>query len=75
MPRFCHLYRRANFTSADMREADFSGSLFTGGYLEKAVAFRANFSGMATSKRSAVQCVCEALENNAAAIVVLAAKI
>ena len=45
-----------------MREADFSGSLFTGGYLEKAVAFRANFAGMERSKKSA-------------AIFVLAAKI
>ena len=37
--------RRANFTSADMREADFSGSIFVGGYLEKAVAFKTNFAG------------------------------
>eukprot|EP00270_Netrium_digitus_P007276 TRINITY_DN2122_c0_g1_i2.p1 TRINITY_DN2122_c0_g1~~TRINITY_DN2122_c0_g1_i2.p1 ORF type:complete len:272 (+),score=42.44 TRINITY_DN2122_c0_g1_i2:225-1040(+) len=38
-------FRRANFTSADMREADFSRSLFNGGYLEKAVAYRTNFEG------------------------------
>lgn len=38
-------YRRANFTSADMRESDFSGSTFNGAYLEKAVAYKANFSG------------------------------
>eukprot|EP00850_Spirogloea_muscicola_P008395 SM000044S16042 [mRNA] locus=s44:630619:639263:- [translate_table: standard] len=38
-------FRRANFTSADMREADFSGSNFVGGYLEKAVAFKTNFEG------------------------------
>ncbi|OAP12055.1 hypothetical protein AXX17_AT1G12640 [Arabidopsis thaliana] len=37
--------RRANFTSADMRESDFSGSTFNGAYLEKAVAYKANFSG------------------------------
>ncbi|OVA10989.1 Pentapeptide repeat [Macleaya cordata] len=36
---------RANFTSADMRESDFSGSTFNGAYLEKAVAYKANFSG------------------------------
>eukprot|EP00262_Sarcandra_glabra_P007125 TRINITY_DN196_c0_g1_i3.p1 TRINITY_DN196_c0_g1~~TRINITY_DN196_c0_g1_i3.p1 ORF type:complete len:237 (-),score=37.16 TRINITY_DN196_c0_g1_i3:169-819(-) len=38
-------FRRANFTSADMREADFSGSTFNGAYLEKAVAYKTNFSG------------------------------
>ncbi|EMS49565.1 hypothetical protein TRIUR3_20706 [Triticum urartu] len=38
-------FRRANFTSADMRESDFSGSTFNGAYMEKAVAFRANFTG------------------------------
>ncbi|GJP46137.1 hypothetical protein CLOM_g5460 [Closterium sp. NIES-68] len=38
-------FRRANFTSADMREADFSGSIFAGGYLEKAVAYKTNFEG------------------------------
>ncbi|TXG51097.1 hypothetical protein EZV62_023621 [Acer yangbiense] len=38
-------FRRANFTSADMRESDFSGSTFNGAYLEKAVAYKANFSG------------------------------
>lgn len=37
--------RRANFTSADMRESDFSGSTFNGAYMEKAVAYKANFSG------------------------------
>ncbi|KAG5061420.1 hypothetical protein JHK87_002449 [Glycine soja] len=31
--------------SADMRESDFSGSTFNGAYLEKAVAYKANFSG------------------------------
>ncbi|KAL5181816.1 Thylakoid lumenal protein TL20.3, chloroplastic [Glycine soja] len=36
---------RANFTAADMRESDFSGSTFNGAYLEKAVAYKANFSG------------------------------
>ena len=39
------LTRRANFTAADMRESDFSGSTFNGAYLEKAVAYKANFSG------------------------------
>lgn len=39
------LCRRANFTSADMRESDFSGSTFNGAYLEKAVAYKANFTG------------------------------
>jgi len=29
-----------------MRESDFSGSTFNGAYLEKAVAYRANFSGI-----------------------------
>jgi len=28
-----------------MRESDFSGSTFNGAYLEKAVAYKANFSG------------------------------
>lgn len=28
-----------------MRESDFSGSSFTGAYLEKAVAYKANFTG------------------------------
>ncbi|KAL8552667.1 hypothetical protein ACS0TY_001379 [Phlomoides rotata] len=37
--------KRANFTSADMRESDFSGSSFNGAYLEKAVAYKANFTG------------------------------
>ncbi|XP_008238618.1 PREDICTED: thylakoid lumenal protein TL20.3, chloroplastic isoform X1 [Prunus mume] len=37
-------FRRANFTSADMRESDFSGSTFNGAYLEKAVAYKANFA-------------------------------
>ncbi|KAJ0976509.1 hypothetical protein J5N97_018474 [Dioscorea zingiberensis] len=40
------LPRRANFTSADMRESDFSGCSFNGVYLEKAVAYKANFSGV-----------------------------
>ncbi|CAI0413695.1 unnamed protein product [Linum tenue] len=39
-------FRRANFTSADMRESDFSGSTFNGAYMEKAVAYKANFTGM-----------------------------
>jgi uncharacterized protein YjbI with pentapeptide repeats len=39
------IHRRANFTSADMRESDFSGSTFNGAYLEKAVAYKANFTG------------------------------
>lgn len=39
------LNRRANFTSADMRECDFSGSTFNGAYLEKAVAYKTNFTG------------------------------
>ncbi|CAM6023526.1 unnamed protein product [Sphagnum balticum] len=38
-------FRRGNFTSADMRESNFSGSYFNGAYLEKAVAFRTNFRG------------------------------
>ncbi|KAG7016907.1 Thylakoid lumenal protein TL20.3, chloroplastic [Cucurbita argyrosperma subsp. argyrosperma] len=38
-------FRRANFTSADMRESDFSGCTFNGAYLEKAVAYKTNFSG------------------------------
>ncbi|KAK7855602.1 thylakoid lumenal protein tl20.3 [Quercus suber] len=38
-------FRRANFTAADMRESDFSGSTFNGAYLEKAVAYKANFTG------------------------------
>uniref|UniRef100_A0A7N2N1A4 Thylakoid lumenal protein TL20.3, chloroplastic n=2 Tax=Quercus TaxID=3511 RepID=A0A7N2N1A4_QUELO len=37
-------FRRANFTAADMRESDFSGSTFNGAYLEKAVAYKANFT-------------------------------
>ena len=28
-----------------MRESDFSGSTFNGAYMEKAVAYKANFSG------------------------------
>lgn len=28
-----------------MRESDFSGSKFNGAYLEKAVAYKANFTG------------------------------
>lgn len=43
---YCELCRRANFTSADMRESDFSGSTFNGAYLEKAVAYKTNFTGM-----------------------------
>ncbi|CAN1186019.1 Thylakoid lumenal protein TL20.3, chloroplastic [Linum perenne] len=39
-------FRRANFTSADMRESDFSGSTFNGAYMEKAVAYKANFTAM-----------------------------
>ena len=39
-------FRRGNFTSADMKEADFSGSTFNGGYLEKAVAYKTNFTGI-----------------------------
>lgn len=38
-------HSRANFTSADMREADFSGCPFNGAYMEKAVAFKTNFEG------------------------------
>lgn len=38
-------FRRANFTSADMREANFSSCNFVGGYLEKSVAYRTNFEG------------------------------
>ncbi|XP_010662249.1 thylakoid lumenal protein TL20.3, chloroplastic isoform X2 [Vitis vinifera] len=37
-------FRRANFTSADMRESDFSGSTFNGEYLEKAVAYKASLT-------------------------------
>ncbi|KAF5198390.1 Thylakoid lumenal protein TL20.3 protein, partial [Thalictrum thalictroides] len=37
-------FSRANFTSADMRESDFSGSTFNGAYMEKAVAYKANFT-------------------------------
>ncbi|KAH6766363.1 binding protein [Perilla frutescens var. hirtella] len=33
--------KRANFTPADMRESNFSGSTFNGAYLEKAVAYKA----------------------------------
>lgn len=29
-----------------MRESDFSGSTFNGAYMEKAVAFKANFTGI-----------------------------
>lgn len=29
-----------------MKEADFSGSTFNGGYLEKAVAYKTNFTGI-----------------------------
>ncbi|KAJ0049469.1 hypothetical protein Pint_15929 [Pistacia integerrima] len=42
-------FRRANFTAADMRESDFSGSTFNGAYLEKAVAYKANFTGIPQS--------------------------
>ncbi|KAA3469059.1 thylakoid lumenal protein chloroplastic [Gossypium australe] len=45
-------FRRANFTSADMRESDFSGSTFNGAYLEKAVAYRANFTGKFSARRN-----------------------
>ncbi|PHT72212.1 hypothetical protein T459_22997 [Capsicum annuum] len=38
-------FKRVNFTSADMRESDFNSSMFNGAYLEKAVAYKANFSG------------------------------
>ncbi|KAM2646503.1 hypothetical protein EV1_019906 [Malus domestica] len=38
---------RANLTSADMRESDFSGSTFNGAYMEKAVTYKANFEGRA----------------------------
>jgi hypothetical protein len=41
--RWWKCFRRANFTSADMREADFSGSTFNGAYMEKAVAYRTSF--------------------------------
>jgi uncharacterized protein YjbI with pentapeptide repeats len=44
-PRFSRCCRRGNFTSADMRYADFSGSNFVGAYLEKAVAAGTNFEG------------------------------
>ncbi|XP_040872961.1 thylakoid lumenal protein TL20.3, chloroplastic [Glycine max] len=33
-------------SAADMRESDFSGSTFNGAYLEKAVAYKANFPGV-----------------------------
>ncbi|KAI5066284.1 hypothetical protein GOP47_0018908 [Adiantum capillus-veneris] len=37
-------FRRANFTSTDMRETDFSGSTFNGAYImEKVVAYKTNF--------------------------------
>ncbi|GKD08020.1 thylakoid lumenal protein chloroplastic-like protein, partial [Tanacetum coccineum] len=49
------LYRRANFTSADMRESDFSGSTFNGAYLEKAVAYKANFTDSAYFVRHDLQ--------------------
>jgi uncharacterized protein YjbI with pentapeptide repeats len=32
-----------------MRESDFSGSTFNGAYLEKAVAYKANFTGKTSS--------------------------
>ncbi|KAM1041384.1 hypothetical protein ACFX13_031307 [Malus domestica] len=38
---------RANLTSADMRESDFSGSTFNGAYMEKVVTYKANFEGRA----------------------------
>ncbi|KAL3699092.1 hypothetical protein R1sor_017114 [Riccia sorocarpa] len=38
-------FRRANFTSADMREADFSNCPFNGAYMEKAVAYKTSFKG------------------------------
>eukprot|EP00899_Mesostigma_viride_P027274 jgi/Mesvir1/7731/Mv11676-RA.1 len=38
-------FRRANFTSADMRDGDFSGSIFVGAYMEKAVAKGTIFEG------------------------------
>lgn len=31
-----------------MRESDFSGSTFNGAYMEKAVAYKANFTGNKT---------------------------
>ncbi|KAH6774989.1 Pentapeptide repeat-containing protein [Perilla frutescens var. hirtella] len=37
--------KKANFTPADMRKLDFSGSTFNGAYLVKAVAYKANFKG------------------------------
>ncbi|RXH73544.1 hypothetical protein DVH24_016366 [Malus domestica] len=37
---------RANLTSADMRESDFSSSTFNGAYMEKAVTYKANFESM-----------------------------
>ncbi|PHT37952.1 Thylakoid lumenal protein, chloroplastic [Capsicum baccatum] len=37
-------FRRVNFTSADMRESDFNSSMFNGAYLDKTVAYKANFS-------------------------------
>lgn len=47
-------YRRANFTSADMRESDFSGCTFNGAYLEKAVAYKTNFSGKLVTNYSMI---------------------
>lgn len=38
-------FRRANFTAAEMREANFSNVNFLGGYLVKAVAPSCNFTG------------------------------
>jgi len=35
-----------------MRESDFSGSTFNGAYLEKAVAYKANFTGEQNSSFS-----------------------
>jgi uncharacterized protein YjbI with pentapeptide repeats len=35
--------RRSNFTSADIRKANFKGSNLQGAYLMKAVAFKTNF--------------------------------
>ncbi|CAM9002388.1 unnamed protein product [Rhodiola kirilowii] len=43
--QFGKRFIRANFTSADMRESNFSGSTFNGAYMEKAVAYKANFTG------------------------------
>lgn len=35
-----------------MRESDFSGSTFNGAYLEKAVAYKANFTGKLTAREN-----------------------